>query len=180
MSATRLWSPITRPAPFWLKPLPRNACSPVADGAALGTCVRCPPLPPPLAAGCPLEGDARTGQDHGVSACAGIDRPLWHGLLTAYALCLGRLFPGRARHLTVPSTSPCTSCGCGCFNLHAHIHSWCTTNLAFAAQNTGVLCSGSCEEHTFVRSEALAHLIGRVAHVHVKRTATATHRVSAR
>ena len=80
----------------------------------------------------------------------------------------------------MPSTSPCTSCGCGCFNLHAHIHSWCTTNLAFAAQNTGVLCSGSCEEHTFVRSEALAHLIGRVAHVHVKRTATATHRVSAK
>ena len=42
MSATRLWSPVTRPAPFWLKPLPRNACSPVADGAALGTCVRLP------------------------------------------------------------------------------------------------------------------------------------------
>ena len=133
MSATRLWSPVTRPAPFWLKPLPRNACSPVADGAALGTCVSCPPLPPPPAAGCPREADARTGQDHGVSACAGIDRPLWHGLLTAYARCLGRLLPGRARHLTVPSTSPCTSCGCGCFNLHAHIHSWCTTNLAFAA-----------------------------------------------
>jgi len=51
MSAARLWRPITRPAPFWLKPLPRNACSPVADGAALGTCVRLPTAATATAAG---------------------------------------------------------------------------------------------------------------------------------
>jgi hypothetical protein len=57
---------------------------------------------------------------------ASIASLLWHGLLSAYALCLGRLLSGRARHLTVPRSSPCTSCGCGRIDRHAHIHSWCT------------------------------------------------------
>ena len=104
----------------------------------------CPPLP--AAAGRWLPSRARfprRSRPRRLGSCGDIDRPLWHGLLTAYALCLERLLPGRARHLTVPSTSPCTSCGCGCFDIHAHIHSWCTTNLAFAAslrfscQNSG-------------------------------------------
>ena len=47
--------------------------------------------------------------------------------------CLGRLLSGRARHLTVPRASPCTSCGCGRLICHAHIHSWCTKVLDFAA-----------------------------------------------
>ena len=144
MSAARLWCPITQPAPFWLKPLPRNACSPVADGAALGACARLPTVAGrrrPLAAlssaiPAPVETTA--------------SRLVWGYRSSALAWAADGLcpVPWKAAPWTCEAPHgaehvPCTSCGCGCFDLHAHIHSWCTTNLAFAAslrfscQNSG-------------------------------------------
>ena len=129
MPAARLWCPLTRLARVWL-----NLC---LEGCSLD--VRgCPPLPPPpprplaaLSSAVPTPVEAAAPR----LVWALVASFPWHeGLLRACLLrCLGRLLSGRARHLTVPRTSPCTSCGCGRLICHAHIHSWCTKILDFAA-----------------------------------------------
>ena len=148
MSATRLWSPIARPAPFWLKPLPRNACSPVADGAAPGTCVRLPTAA--TAAGRWLPSRGR---------CPHWSRPRRLGSCGDRSPALAWAADGLC---PVPWKAAPWTCEAPHGAEHVPVHQlwvWVFRSprshpqlvydepgIRRIVQNTGVLCSGSCEE----------------------------------
>ena len=121
MPAARLRCPLTRLARVWLN-LCLEGCSLDVRGRHRrhGRWL-------PSRARCPHQSRPRR-----LDLC-GHRSPRSLGMRGLLLRCLGRLLSGRARHLTVPRTSPCTSCGCGRLICHAHIHSWCTKVLDFAA-----------------------------------------------
>ena len=132
MPAARLWCPLTRLARVWLN-LCLEGCSLDVRGRTLAHDHPKDRRRRPLAA---LSSAMPTQVEAAVprlvwASVASLRWPFFEGLFCSGALEGCSL--GVRGHLTVPRTSPCTSCGCGRLICHAHIHSWCTKILDFAA-----------------------------------------------